>query len=366
MLLSVGSLLGQGLLDVLESRRAHVTVIGLNSVASSPGNFRTDRGYLTPPLAESSAFTARLLEVLALEQPDVILPGRDQDVVFLAGFRNSHPEHAQRIPCGSPEAACMISDKALCSDWAREQGLPFADSYLHRHGQPGLNTFLERVSFPLIAKPRRGFGSQGVFFVRTAAEIEQLLQTSDTSELLLQAYLGDARTLRPHFQRYDRGVPLFFQIPEQDQYSAQSLIRPDGSQGPTLCAVSTLILGRTERFCAQDNPPLTDLMARYALALADMGWRGSINLQAKPDQAGRWQAFELNLRMTGGTSSRLHYGFDEMGLLLQAFYPQFNFPVLTRRALPGAVFHRLQDSYVPDHWIETLTQTGSWNSAVSS
>ena len=48
LILSVGSLLGQVTLDVLDGRRDHLHIVGFNSIANAPSNYRCDEVFLTP------------------------------------------------------------------------------------------------------------------------------------------------------------------------------------------------------------------------------------------------------------------------------------------------------------------------------
>lgn len=366
LLLSVGSLLGQGMLDCLEQRRPNCRVIGLNSEAENPCNFWCDRVYLMPPLAEKPAFLERWLYVLERESPDLILPGRDDDVVFLAEFKQANPRYQAAIVAGPPELACMVRDKYLTACWAAEHGLPFARSLLYRPGDhAALQALISEVGFPLIAKPRQGWGSQGVCLITDAEQWGAF----ENEEVFLQEYLGPAPDLKAYAQACRRGLPLFFQIPETRQYAAQTLIGPDGQTGPVFCSLSTLIMGRTERFCQQQLPELEQLLLRYCAVLAQAGWQGPVNLQAKPDAKGQWKAFELNLRMSGGTSARLALGFDEMGLLLKRFYPHHPFSLLSAaRSAPSAdvVYARLHNQLILDSQLRHLQQHGEWASPVEA
>ncbi|MGV3526197.1 MAG: hypothetical protein ACO1RX_18405 [Candidatus Sericytochromatia bacterium] len=356
LLLSVGSLLGQVMLEVLASRRQHLTLIGTNSQAHTPANFACDRCYLVPPVAEGPAYHSALQRILESEQPDLILPGRDDDVRLLAHYREQHPNWAHAIPCGSAPLADIIQDKYRCFEWAQARALPFANSLLYSPGQEAeLAAFLDQLELPVLAKPRQGFGSQGVYFLDSAERISAL---GAKQEVLLQEYLGDPQRLKAYFADYAQGMPLFFQIPETEQFSAQGLIGPAGELGPVFCAQSTLIMGRTERFQEITQPELAHLYREYALALRDAGWRGVVNLQAKPHpRTGEWQAFEINLRMSGGTACRLALGFDEMGHLFKAFYPQVALPP-GPAAGGGVAYPCFQTRWVAPEWVAALAQTG--------
>jgi carbamoyl-phosphate synthase large subunit len=351
--LSVGSLLGQVMLDVLENRRAHVEVVGLNSIAEAPGNFRCDRVYLAPETADQQAYLTRFKEILALEQPDLILPGRDEDVCFLSAFKAQNALWTKAIPSGNAKLAEKIIDKYDTFLWSQQQGLPFADSLLYRGNDPAaLEPFMQRAGSVILAKPRKGFGSKGVFFMQSMADIEKMATAN--GELLLQEYLGDPGFLAPYFKAYSQGMPLFFQVPETQQFAAQGLIGPDGKIGDVFCSQSTMVLGRTERFCKYTSSALEQLFFHYARALRDGGWRGSVNVQAKPHATtGQWKAFELNLRMSGGTACRLELGFDEMHNLIQAFYPTVDFPVLTQASV-DVVFPSFKNQCLHRDWVLTL------------
>lgn len=351
--LSVGSLLGQVMLDVLEARRESVTVIGLNSVAEVPANFRCDRVYLAPETAHQQAYLPYFEKILHQEQPDLILPGRDEDVCFLAHFRANHPQWESVIPCGDPVLAEKIIDKYETFLWSQQQGLAFAESLLYQSKDTAtLERFVKQTGFPVLAKPRQGFGSKGVFFLQSMAAIEQMATAN--GDLFLQEYLGDPSFLAPYFEIYHQAMPLFFQIPETQQFAAQGLIAPDGKIGAVFCSQSTMVMGRTERFCTYTNPDLEQLFLHYAQALRDSGWRGSVNVQAKPHaKTGQWKAFELNLRMSGGTACRLNLGFDEMHNLLQAFYPAAGFPALTPPPA-DVVFPSFKNQSIRREWVHQL------------
>ena len=81
LLTSVGSLVGQNILDVLEypgfSRRSLMRVVGSNSVPDAACNFRCDRCYLLP-LTATAEYSARMREILLEEssRSHIVLPRR--------------------------------------------------------------------------------------------------------------------------------------------------------------------------------------------------------------------------------------------------------------------------------------------------
>lgn len=159
LITSVGSLVGQNILDALEGRREGVRVIGVNSMAEAASNFRCDVCYMAPVASNEEEYRTRLLEVMEAELPNLVLATRDDDVIALAAIREQHPRHATRIVCGSLEAARTMDDKFLSYQFARRRRLPFADTACGDESE--LLELVAKRGYPLIAKPRRGYGSRG-------------------------------------------------------------------------------------------------------------------------------------------------------------------------------------------------------------
>lgn len=358
LVLSIGSLVGHNLLEALASRRDQVCLIGCNLLADAPGNFRCDRCYLVPPSLDP-AFPAHLEAIIAQEQPDLILPGRDDDVLVLADLGRRRPDLAPRIACGSPESAAIICDKALSAGFAREQGLAYAEFCLA--GGPAdrerVLALGERQGWPLIAKRPRGFGSQGVCLVPDAETVTRLLPEGPW---LFQEYLEPPPELPALLARWRSAPPLFFQIPETRQIAAQTVIGPTGEIAPFCITRLSLIQGRPESSEALNNPTLAARMRQWAEALATAGWRGSLNLQLKQAGPEHWKVFELSGRLTGSSSARLLHGYDELGKLIKAFRPELGFADQSSAEPRGRVLRTFSDLLVPAAEIEQLSQQGIW------
>ncbi|MEZ0374943.1 MAG: hypothetical protein ACAI44_38005 [Candidatus Sericytochromatia bacterium] len=359
LICSVGSLVGQNLLDALETRRQGLRLIGINSVAANPQNFRCDAAYLAPPTAETMAYEAFLLDLLAREQPDLILSGRDQDTLFLTAFRERFPAFTARIPYASAALAQMSFDKWQTCQFALSQGLAFARTLLARASQPApLEAFCREVGFPLVAKPLRDSDAAAVRVIRQPAELERLLAVEP--ELLLQEYLGDPAPLLQALAGLEPAPPLFYQAPDTWHCSCQTVVTGPELVAPVFCSFDRHLQGRTECFEPYADPALAELARNYALAFAAAGGIGPFNVQCRRDRRGRWKALAINLRQGGNTFSRLQCGYDELGLLISTFAPGLDFPVIaTAPESRGKVLKTQRNWFVPDRWIEELEQ-GSW------
>ncbi len=356
LITSVGSLVGQNILDSLEGRRAGLAVVGLNSVAASPNIYRCDRAYLAPAACQSAAYRTRLMQVLRAEQPRLVLPGRDDDVLLLAALREQAPEWAHAIPCGPPAMARLLGDKLLSGSFAAAHGLPFADTA--SGDLAAIRALAMRHGFPLIAKPRAGNGSRGVRIVYDEAE---LAAASRIDGYLFQEYLSPGDEVMQLGRERGAGVPLFH-APGYAQYACQCLITPAGRVVSMICTEVVLVAGRAERSVVVDDADVGATAGAYAEALARSGWRGSLNLQGRRDRAGRFKVYELNGRLTGGTAARLCHGVDEVGLLCE-HYAGVTLPPSPRLGDAGQVVMKsLVEFPVQRSDVATMEQSRQWTS----
>ncbi len=361
MILSIGSLLGQNMLDALEGRRHNIRVTGLNSVADNPRVFRCDHAYLVPP-AESKDFEPRLLSIIRDENPDAIFPGRDNDILILARLRRSHPTLAGKIPLGSLAAAKIMDDKLMSYRFAVRHGLPFVPTVSLRQGEKIVVRFADEHGYPLIAKPSAGFGSQGILILTKPSHLKRLFEARN-SDTVLQPFIGINPSNEKAIANFDAlaesGVPFFFHLPDDMQYASQTLIGPDGRIGDPFCSISTMILGRCEKTMALNDPEFSGISLRYARAIAEEGWTGMFNLQCRKTPAGYF-GIELNGRMSGSTSARALLGYDEARMYLDSFY-SFDIGDTPKPSNPdGIVYRVLMNAYVSNADSASLRDTGQW------
>lgn len=311
---SAGSLVGQNILDVLEGRRAGLELIGINSIAAAAGNFRCERTYLAPPASRSGEYVDRLAAILLDESPDLVLPGRDDDVLALALLKKARPDLAPSLPVGPAHLAQVIEDKWASHEYAVRHQLPFVDS-APGDDRVAVERLLARHGFPLIAKPRKGHGSQGV---RIIFDENQLAAAGRIAGCLLQPYLEPEPDLAEWQSRDAGGVPLFH-APTTQQIACQAAIDAAGRMQGVFSTHVLSLAGRAHQVVRLDDPTADSAVQRYAERFAADGWVGALNLQGRRDRSGTFRVYELNGRFSGGTSARTRLGFDEVRLLIEDF-----------------------------------------------
>ena len=221
---------------------------------------------------------------------------------------------AARFPLAAPagDLVAMTRDKAASSDWCTAFDIAHAPTQVTGDPDAKIRSRVAEWGFPLVAKPTRGSGSLGVTVVLNDEQLDEVLETPG---LVIQPFLSPPPTLAPDLSR---GVPLFWEVPCDDEPGVMALFGPNGEIGPHLCFSSRHRLGRNEALWVSDDPTLerfaTDVLPKFAAA----GWRGPLNLQVRRGRAG-WQVIEINARFSGGTAARLHMGLDEVGWTLNTW-----------------------------------------------
>jgi hypothetical protein len=365
LLTSVGSLVGQNILDVLDypgfSRRPLMQVIGTNSLPEAACNFRCDRCYLVPP-SVTAGFSARLRDILLEESPDLILCCRDEDTYVLSQLKSRHPELPGALPLGSPQAALIGLDKWQAWLFARKHALPFAESFMPGQSGDGatLEAFCRRVGYPLISKPARGSASRGVCFIRHADDAGAMAQRPG---YLFQEYLGDPQNLEAYFAILQGPPPLFAQFTNAGYHVCHTIIGPGGDIAPVVATENQTEHGHSISNQRILDPELDALTADYARAFFLEGGTGPFTVQLRRDRNGDWKALELNLRATGGTLARFLRGVDELHLIIKAFVPDASFPELSPLGSDGCeqVARQYYSYPVRDSEVTMLKHSGVWS-----
>lgn len=368
LIVSVGSLVGQNILDVLDyeefNRRKYVTVYGTNSLAQSANNFRCDKCYIVPNTA-SEDFKPAIIDVIKEVEPDLILCGRDEDTEVLWKIMEENPGLPGKLPYGNLNTLIFALDKWQTWLFSQKYNLPFAETFLLGNAKETaeLKEFCQKLEYPLIAKPVRGFASKGVFFVRNWEEAVKALEYKD---YILQEYLGEPENVNRYFESFEKGlIPLFSHAPDTTHHSCYTFINPDGDISPIFITRNVHNSGRTVEYCRVQNKELEILTMNYAKALRSEGGAGPISVQFRRNREGGWKVQEINMRTNGNTYTRLLIGQDELALIINAFLPEFEFPEYqTPEEYKDAMYFKTMIALpVTRKQLEILTTQNEWSAA---
>jgi carbamoyl-phosphate synthase large subunit len=329
----------------------------MNSKEDEPAIFEYDIVFSAPPLFGSrSEFEMRFEEVMSLVKPDLVIPCRDEDVAFLAGLAEERPVLRDRLLCGANAVAGSMLDKGQSWTFSQTHGLPFAPVVAADADTTLVEAFIQQHGFPVIAKPRRGFASQGVRLVLGHEQLDALLGKPD---LILQQFLGDPRPVKKYMAGIQKeGIPLFHSF-EETKTSVQGCIGPDGTVGGVFVTQNMMRQGKSE--CVEISEDSAALFegTRWVAKLAELGWKGPINIQCQRDADGKLMIYEYNGRFTGATSARVLLGFDEVGITLKMWLGD-QFPASGISSLNRVVVRAPMSRPVEVEKVNLLHAAGYW------
>ena len=309
---SAGSLVVTAILDALDGRREQLELQGVNSVPAIGTERRLDGFRLVPPLT-SPGFAESLLSVVNLESPNLIVPGRDDDVVALTDLVHQGILDPALILAGSHACAVILRDTGLCAGFAKSFGLPFVATLLTGtpHSVEDANRLVQETSGPWVIKPRRGQGSRDVLLTSSTSE---LLTHAERPQHVIQPLLGDIPETNTH-----ASTVVLTSLGSRRDIDAQVVLGPDSEVLAVATFTSDMIDGKVVAVERLHLAQAKAFAEAYAQALSAAGWRGPVNIQASTDRDGSIKAFEVNPRFGGGTWARRRAGFDEVGLVLRSF-----------------------------------------------
>lgn len=210
----------------------------------TPAGAFADGSFRVPPVADP-AYPTRLLELSREFGIRLIVPLIDIDVLALAPHREHFSAEGVMVVCPPADVAELCFDKYAFHRWAIANGIPV----------PGMlsQDQLPTASYPLFAKPARGFGSIGARLCYDPEEARRILEEPG---MLLEEYL---------------------QGPE---FSADGYINRAGGCILRVIRLREKVVGgeayRSRTVRDADVAAVTDLVLAR---LAELGHRGPVNVQ---------------------------------------------------------------------------------------
>ena len=265
----------------------HEKILGTSNTPWTPGFAQCDRGLLMPPIA-SDEYAPAVLEACRRYEICGLLSLYDPDVVALSAHRDAFA--AIGVKAILPARACAEAafDKWLAFLALREAGLRAPDTVISLD-QARQKIASGQFRFPLVVKPRRGFGSANVFVARTPAQMEAFFGYAD--DMLVQPFV------------------------EGEEFNIDGLADLDGRVLNIVVWRKYLSrLGETEQAETVQDDELTCLGMQVANVL---GCVGPMDVDFIRGSGGEPTILDVNLRFGGGYPVSHLAGADFPGVLMR-------------------------------------------------
>lgn len=239
---------------------------------------------------DSKHFARQFFKLLERERYSVIYPITNDSLDFLDSHREQiAPSAGLLLP--SPESLRIARDKARIGRLAEELDIPVPRRFALKAGENPAEA-APGFEYPILVKPRIGYGSRGVGVARSALEFPAVYQSAANihPDPLIQEFIppGGAAI----------GASVFF----------------DGAARPK----AVFVHKRIREYPVSGGPSTLRIgikhpqAAEYALRLCGhLGWRGVAMVEFKEDpRTGELKLLEVNPRFWGSLALAVHSGVD--------------------------------------------------------
>lgn len=291
----VGAIIGQGIVRSLRKCGLAVRVVGVDRNAGSMGAFLCDAFYPKPSCAEQDVgYLAFWRELVAAERVQLVIPGIEIDVEYLAAHRTAFAAMGTTLCLNTDGLIALGQDK-----WALAQALERAGGELAALAIPGMldgdwAACTARLGPPpLLLKPRHGNAGRGIVRLQDETDFSYWRRKSGAG-FMIQRIVGSDD------EEYTVGA---FGLGEGDMLAPVVLRRRLSPAGNTGYAevVSEAAIERATRALSAHFMPL-----------------GPTNYQFRKE-GDRIFLLEINPRFSSSTSLRAAFGYNEAAMSL-AYY----------------------------------------------
>jgi carbamoyl-phosphate synthase large subunit len=291
----VGGIVGQAIVKCLKIANArkqpypYYNIIGVDASSLSAGLYLVDKGAIVPNAREPE-FIRSIIDVIERYDVEAVFIGTDQELKVISENKTEIEEQTGvKILVSPAEVIEIARDKWNTFKFLRNKDFPCPDSALPQD----LKKFVSTHDFPLVVKPREGFGSVEFHVSNSVSELKQSIVSIERVgwRPIIQEYLG------PN-DEFTTGVCVDFLRKEvMSSISIKKFLKN----------------GQTYKAFIDDFSEVRVLSERIALALGVMG---AVNIQSKISD-GINKVFEINPRLSATCAMRAAAGINEPDLLFR-------------------------------------------------
>lgn len=270
LVVSGGGFQGLALVKALR-QLAGVYIVLVDIHAENATRFLVDRFLQAPPLAPEHPFLSFALAVVQAERIDAVFGATNFELKVLATHRDAFAALGAEVYVPALSLLAIAEDKLALHEWLTEHGLPTLPTWASPN-DPGAN-------FPLLGKPRAGWGGRGIIEVSCLEGLARL-----------PAGLDGHYAWQPALSQFE-------------EYSIDFAVATDRATSPI--AIRRRV--RTTGGFAVVSGPCEDarvppIASQLVAVVAAGGGLGPMNAQILANQEGCWVS-DLNPRI--GTSAPL-------------------------------------------------------------
>lgn len=287
LILGMGGEVSKGILKAIRHSAIPCHIVGACISLNSEGLYQCDKAYVSP-YASDPEFIPWLIEICNREEICMVLTGVEENIWAISkGLEQLRKETKTIFRVSEIPQLEVGGDKLKTCLWLREHGFSYP-RFAAAENKEEADRLLSGVGFPLIAKPRNGKGSSGIFIIENTQELKTVLQYRN---YVLEECVG---------------------TPEEE-YTVGCYYGLNGELPEPIVMRRQLKHGSSWKVEVVRNPKISE----FARALcAEFRPNGPLNIQLRLNEEGEPVPFELNVRFSGTTPMRAHFGFCDVQAML--------------------------------------------------
>lgn len=258
---AAGGIVGQGIMKSLRlassSSFAPISyrILAVDSSPLAAGLYRSDIGHIVPK-ATDPGYIDSIIKYLRDYEVEALFVGSDEELMAIATAKKRiEMESPSKVLVTELEVIRIARDKWETYKVLKANNLSCAESCLPEDK----DEFAEKFGFPLVVKPREGFGSVNFFVVKSNDEIEYALTR-------IQDY-----GWKPMIQEYLPGL--------DDEFTSGVTVDKNGRYTMSSIAIRKYLKGGQTYKAFIDDYPMVRLSAENVAE--KLGVTGAVNIQAK-------------------------------------------------------------------------------------
>lgn len=318
---SAGGIVGQGIMKSLRlassSSLAPISyrILAVDASPLAAGLYRSDIGHIVPK-ATDPGYIDSIIKYLRDYEVEALFVGSDEELMAIATAKKRiEMESPSKVLVTELDVIRIARDKWETYKVLKANNLSCAESCLPEDK----DEFAEKFGFPLVVKPREGFGSVNFFVVKSNDEIEYALTR-------IQDY-----GWKPMIQEYLPGL--------DDEFTSGVTVDKNGTYTMSSIAIRKYLKGGQTYKAFIDDYPMVRLSAENVAE--KLGVTGAVNIQAKyvpneealsssqnatvseprnPNEIlhnGRMKIFEINPRFSATCPLRSYAGINEPDIVFR-------------------------------------------------
>lgn len=290
LVLGVGGNVSQGILKAIARSNIRCRVIGACVSTESIGLYFCDKAYISP-YANSEEFIPWLIKICNKEKIDIVYTGVEENIIKIAANLEKFTFETQAIfKCTPYEKLIIGQDKLKTSIWLRDNGCNYP-KFAASTDTENVSRLIKEAGYPLIAKPIRGKGSKGITIINNQETLKKIQELDD---YIIQEYIGD----------------------ENSEYTVGCYMNKNGKLLNPIIMRRELKFGTTIKAEIVENSVIEEEVIKICEKFQPVG---PLNIQLRLDQYNRPVCFELNVRFSGTTPMRAHFGFNDVEAMIKEY-----------------------------------------------